>query len=423
MNFFDLFDRPDENLEASASYTHAGQAGAAAIRGNRLSSNTVAVGVYLVPDQGSSAHYTQASFYGTAGAVGFITVRTSDVNNWIGLRYAIGAWQMYKFVAGAATLLGSYTVAAVAGDVGRIEADAYNNVRVYVNGTLRISVVESFNSTISRQGVVAGGAIVNPWIDNLNCGPLNSIVGIGDTLTTVNGAGAIGYGNAITGLGDTLTTINGAGAIGYGNAIHGSGDTLITANGQGIIAYGNAITGHGDTLATTTGHGSIPEPPQEFIHMRKLFLLRQHLLQFPGKPKIEPDNLDIFADKGKIMSYRGDTHNNNHYQWLYSANVVVKDFSGNADQLMIYLLGWIDQYQPDRTEDALEFEADILNQKTADLAITIKLSEVVEVQHTPAGIVLKNATEPDARIPLLPALDWSMTGNNEPLAQWLQNGN
>lgn len=183
MPFLDDFNRADQNLEAFASYTHSGIAGAAAVRSNLLASNTTDSlgGLYLIPAQGSTEQYMQAAFRAEPSAsvpIGFIAVRATDTSNYIGLRRANGAWELYKRVAGTFTLLGSYTAGFVAGDVGRIEVNALNEIRCYVNGALMIGpVVDSFNSSALRQGIAARGSVLNPWIDNLDGGAMGGIAG------------------------------------------------------------------------------------------------------------------------------------------------------------------------------------------------------------------------------------------------------
>lgn len=155
--------------------------------------------------------------------------------------------------------------------------------------------------------------------------------------------------------------------------------------------------------------------------MKKLQLIREHLLS--GPIKIEPDNLLTYADKGTVKANAQGT--NKHYEFAYNANIIIENFSGQADQITYWILEWLNQYQPNHGEDAFEFQADVLNDDNVDLAITLALTETIKVSTNIDGdIVLHHADDPTLEPVLLPAAEWKLYISNEPdpAAEWLQNG-
>lgn len=173
MAFTDSFTRADESLEADAGWTLvSGDSAAAAIVSNAVSVTTGQnAGAIVCTDQSALAHYTQADIGATAYSL--IAVRVTDGLNFIGLRYTDGDWQCYKRASGTWTLLGSYTVGLAAGDTAYIEVDDNDYVRCRVNGSLIIGpILDTFNNTVTRQGVIPRTANVTGWLDNFEAGSL-----------------------------------------------------------------------------------------------------------------------------------------------------------------------------------------------------------------------------------------------------------
>lgn len=139
--------------------------------------------------------------------------------------------------------------------------------------------------------------------------------------------------------------------------------------------------------------------------MNKLESLRAHLLAIPGELKIDPDDLLTFAGQGTVYSAAHGT--NQHFELRYKANVIVQNYSGRADQLMFWLLQWLAANQPDHAPEAVEFQADLLNHKSADLSITVDLTETVKVEQVAEGIKLHHC-DPSIPPDLLPANPWTL---------------
>lgn len=115
--------------------------------------------------------------------------------------------------------------------------------------------------------------------------------------------------------------------------------------------------------------------------MYKLQSLRAHLLA--NVPGLQPDGLHTFAKNGHIQATAATGMG-----WVYhfTAECILTDFAGHADQVVLPLLQWLHQHQPDLflsrelMEQALRFEVDVLNHEAYDLGFTLKLTERVTVQ-------------------------------------------
>lgn len=127
-----------------------------------------------------------------------------------------------------------------------------------------------------------------------------------------------------------------------------------------------------------------------------------------------PENLHVYVDKGTVVSRIGGGLS---FEYRYALNLIITDFTEHADALMIPLLIWLSINQPDvlqnpdKQEDAIRMEAEIIDHTTVDLSITIDLTERVIVSANQDGGYA--ATHPDE--PALPDLGgptgWEMLAN------------
>jgi len=118
--------------------------------------------------------------------------------------------------------------------------------------------------------------------------------------------------------------------------------------------------------------------------MNKLQQLREHLLANVPELNKSPECLLTFADKGKVVSNSLSLC----FEYDYTANIIVTDFTGDADKVMVVVLAWYQQHQQDKCFPAnIEFEADILNNKAVDLSLKISLTECVVVAKNANGQV------------------------------------
>jgi len=177
MAFTDNFNRSNENLEVSSNWTRVdGNAGDASIVSNALNGNsTVSNGaLYLCPDQGSTDQFTQVVLNSSSESF-CVNVRSTDNINWISARHAAGSgvWELFKRVSGSFTSLGTFSATFVSGDVIKLTANDSDELEVFINATSRIGpVTETFNNTVTRQGLLPRGGTVSNWLDDFEAGVL-----------------------------------------------------------------------------------------------------------------------------------------------------------------------------------------------------------------------------------------------------------
>ncbi len=114
--------------------------------------------------------------------------------------------------------------------------------------------------------------------------------------------------------------------------------------------------------------------------MKKPDTLRRTILSFVPALAADPSKLSLFVDKGRIAARAGGTLS---LEYRYTLNVVIEDYAGAVDDLMVPLLAWIAEQQPDLLEGAdpepFAFESELLGADRADVSISIELTEAVRV--------------------------------------------
>lgn len=109
----------------------------------------------------------------------------------------------------------------------------------------------------------------------------------------------------------------------------------------------------------------------------------------------KPENLSMFIDKGRIAARLTGSLS---FEYRYTVNVVVQDFSGDVDALFVPLLAWVADQQPDLLErdqqEPFSFESEILDGDLADISIDLELTERVKVARTDDGLVVTHLDEP-----------------------------
>lgn len=109
--------------------------------------------------------------------------------------------------------------------------------------------------------------------------------------------------------------------------------------------------------------------------MKKLVALRQHLINAVPALARQPERLLTFVEDGAVEFTRGRNYD---HGYRYTARLIVTDWGGDTDTLVVPLLYWLTRYQPNADPDrALQFEAEILANDAWDLSITVNLDERV----------------------------------------------
>jgi hypothetical protein len=113
--------------------------------------------------------------------------------------------------------------------------------------------------------------------------------------------------------------------------------------------------------------------------MKKPETLRKMLEAFVPAIAADPTKLSMFVDKGRIAARAGSLS----LEYRYTLNIVVQDYAGEPDALMVPILAWIGQHQPDLLQrvdqEPFRFESELLDADTADISIYIELDEAVRI--------------------------------------------
>jgi len=140
--------------------------------------------------------------------------------------------------------------------------------------------------------------------------------------------------------------------------------------------------------------------------VRKANELREYLTRHNRFLSENPDRLHVFVEQGSIhcTATRSLSH-----EYRFTLTIVVTDYAGPPDALMLPLLAWIRIKQPEllanptRRENAISFDVELLNHDAADVEIKIPLTERVIVRKAPEGegMIADHADEPlDPDLPL-----------------------
>jgi len=150
--------------------------------------------------------------------------------------------------------------------------------------------------------------------------------------------------------------------------------------------------------------------------------LRHHLTEANPMLRRNPDRLHVFADRGRVVSTGASSLS---FEYQYTLNIIVTEYAGHADAIIVPLLAWIRVHQPDlmlndaRRKDGFRFDVEFLNQQAVDLSIEIDLTERVIVSRDDHGrLAAAHVGEPpDPNFPLIPE-ELELWARDELLAKW-----
>lgn len=131
--------------------------------------------------------------------------------------------------------------------------------------------------------------------------------------------------------------------------------------------------------------------------MEKPKQIRELLQQSVPQLGQNPERLILTIGEGQIVATGATSLS---FEWQYPLEIGVIDFAGHPDMLLIPLLAWLRQHQPelftnpDKRENAIKFQAEVLAGDLYDLLITIPLTERVVVKQTEQGIGWEHVPEP-----------------------------
>lgn len=100
-----------------------------------------------------------------------------------------------------------------------------------------------------------------------------------------------------------------------------------------------------------------------------------------------PASLSVYIDKGHVATRMGAAGrgNNGGFEWQYTLTAIMLGFTQDLNTLAATVLEWMRTHQPDRLQnhtqgdEAFTFEVDILDDDSADVIITIELTEAVDI--------------------------------------------
>ncbi|MFZ6772319.1 phage tail protein [Undibacterium sp. SXout7W] len=147
--------------------------------------------------------------------------------------------------------------------------------------------------------------------------------------------------------------------------------------------------------------------------------LRAHLTAAIPDLKRNPDKLLVFADKGSLHTTRTASRS---FEYAYVLNIIVTDYGGEEDALMVPLLDWITVHQADLlgNEDkskGIRFMVDFNNHNSVDISLELNMTERVIVQQTGHQLNITHAGE-IAPTPDYAAPYWQLYSGSNLLAEW-----
>ncbi|PFH10548.1 tail completion protein R (GpR) [Collimonas sp. PA-H2] len=149
--------------------------------------------------------------------------------------------------------------------------------------------------------------------------------------------------------------------------------------------------------------------------------LRSHLTAASAELQQNPDKLLIFADGGNAVATGTASLS---FEYRYKLNIIITDYSGSEDALMVPLLAWVQVHQRDLLDNAelrktgIGFNVDFNNSESIDLEITLALTERVAVKPAGAGrLEVLHLAEPQPT-PAYTAEFWQAYAGDALLAEW-----
>jgi hypothetical protein len=149
--------------------------------------------------------------------------------------------------------------------------------------------------------------------------------------------------------------------------------------------------------------------------------LRAHLTAVSAELRQNPDKLLIFAEGGNTVATGTASLS---FEYRYKLNIIITDYAGSEDAIMIPLLAWVQLHQRDLLDNqelrktGIGFEVDFNNHESVDIAITLALTERVIVKQAGAGrLEVVHLAEPQPT-PVYSDAFWQAYAGETLLAEW-----
>src|SRR5476649_1081908 len=131
--------------------------------------------------------------------------------------------------------------------------------------------------------------------------------------------------------------------------------------------------------------------------MLKPAQLRQALTASVPLLQNNPDNLHLFIDNGRVVSTLATSLS---FEYQYQLNLVITDYAGDADLIMVPVLAWLRENQPDimttehKRQTGFTFKVDVLSDTLSDISVDLQLTERVIVKEINGALHIDHAPEP-----------------------------
>lgn len=125
--------------------------------------------------------------------------------------------------------------------------------------------------------------------------------------------------------------------------------------------------------------------------------LREALTRSVPLLQRNPDSLNMFIDSGRIASTLAASLS---FEYQYQLNLVITDYGGDIDLVMVPVLAWLRENQPDimateeKRRSGFTFKADVISDTLCDLSIDLKLTERVIVREQDGALHVNHVGEP-----------------------------
>ncbi|ANR79973.1 phage tail protein [Kosakonia sacchari] len=147
--------------------------------------------------------------------------------------------------------------------------------------------------------------------------------------------------------------------------------------------------------------------------------LRKTLINAAPVLATNPDMLRLYVDSGNIAATLATSLS---FEKQYTLNVVVTDFTGDFDLILVPVLAWLREHQPDilstdtGRKKGFVFEADINNDSSFDISISLLLTERTLVEEVGAALHVRCIPEPPPPGPVTRPDKFYING--ELVSQW-----
>ncbi len=139
-------------------------------------------------------------------------------------------------------------------------------------------------------------------------------------------------------------------------------------------------------------------PQKRQGNMKKLNSIKDTLLKKIRYLSENPEKLYLFVDDGDIIATNEPSLS---YEYSYSLNIILEAFPGDQNIVFAVVVEWVKQHQPDilanpdKRQNGIRFEADILNNLSANISIDLKLTERVIVKEKDGQYHVDAVPEPE----------------------------